>query len=210
LTRSLSDDAVEAPVRINPPRAMRGESPEEYQAELEELDLKLSVMVAEEPSVWSFDRLLSRAETMLDQAQTAIERGRARLLVNKIARFDEIKRRADAVGQVREHTDRRNQQLAHSSRQWDAVAHPPRPDDRYDGVGRLSRVKTPAAGGPRYALLSDDGSVACYVSPAPGVNLQAYEGQDVGVNGTRGYMPEQQAQHVVAKHITVVDDTYVR
>ena len=34
---------------------------------------------------------------LLDQAETAVERGRARLLANKIARFDDIKQRQDAV-----------------------------------------------------------------------------------------------------------------
>ena len=37
-------------------------TPEAFQAELEEINLELSVMVAEEPTVWSFDALRRRAE----------------------------------------------------------------------------------------------------------------------------------------------------
>ena len=49
---------------------------------------------------------------MLDQAQTAVERGRARLLANKIARFDDIKQRQDAVLAMRDETDRNGRMLA--------------------------------------------------------------------------------------------------
>ncbi len=70
---------------------------EEYQAELERIELDLSAMVIEEPTAWSFDSLRQRTNQLLDEAQTAVERGRARLLANKIARFDDIKQRQDAV-----------------------------------------------------------------------------------------------------------------
>ena len=96
---------------------MRNLSPEEYQAALDEIDLRLATMVAEEATVWTFDQIRPRAEMYLEQAQTAVERGRARLLVNKIARFEDIKRRYDAVNNLRDQTDRRQDELARLSRQ---------------------------------------------------------------------------------------------
>ena len=45
----------------------------------------------------------------------------------------------------------------------------------------------------------------CYVTPAPGVNLQHYVGRQVGVTGTRGYMPEQHASHIMARHVTPLE-----
>ena len=84
----------------------RSLSAEEYQAELDRIELELSVMVIEEPTAWSFDSLRERTNVLLDQAQTAVERGRARLLANKIARFDDIKQRQDAVLAMRDETDR--------------------------------------------------------------------------------------------------------
>ena len=73
-------------------------SAEEFRAELERIDLELSLMVVQEPAVSSFDSLRRRTNVLLDQApQTAVERGNAGLLASKIARFDDIEQRQDAV-----------------------------------------------------------------------------------------------------------------
>ncbi len=45
-----------------------------------------------------------------------------------------------------------------------------------------------------------------FISPAPGVNLQPYVGQEVGVSGQRGYMPELKKPHVTAMRVNVIDD----
>ena len=45
----------------------------------------------------------------------------------------------------------------------------------------------------------------CYVTAAPGVNLRNYLGREVGVVGSRGYIPEQHAAHIVARHIAPLD-----
>ena len=67
-------------------------------------------------------------------------------------------------------------------------------------------VKSPKPGSPRYALLGESGEVRCYVSPAPGVNMQRYLGKQIGVNGTRGYMPEQRTSHLMVRHVTTLND----
>jgi uncharacterized protein YraI len=186
-------------------RPMRHYSPEEFQKELENIDLDLSIMLAEETSVWNFEQLSPRANALVETAQTAVERGRARVLANKVARFAEIKQRYDDVNNIRQDVDRRNGQLAQLSQQRAEAARANDPGERFDGTGRLVRVNTTAIGAPRYALVDANNQVLCYVSPAPGVNLQYYLGRNVGVHGVRGYMPEQRAQHVMAKHVTVID-----
>jgi uncharacterized protein YraI len=184
---------------------MRHYSPEEFQKELDNIDMELSIMLAEETSVWNFEQLGPRANALLETAQTAVERGRARVLANKVARFDEIKQRYDSVNAMRQDVDRRNGQLAQLSQQRAEVARASDPGQRFDGTGRLVRVNTAAIGAPRYALVDGNNQVLCYVSPAPGVNLQYYLGRNVGIHGVRGFMPEQQAQHVMAKHVTVIE-----
>ena len=62
-----------------------------FQAEIDQIDLEISQMVAEEPTVWEFADLHTRAETAVSRAQTALERGGARLVLAKIERFQEIK-----------------------------------------------------------------------------------------------------------------------
>ena len=61
-------------------------------------------------------------------------------------------------------------------------------------------------GAPQYALVDEAGNVRCFVTPAPGVNMQYYLGREIGVTGIRGYIPDRKAQHVTAKHVTPLED----
>lgn len=198
------------PLSSSTPAPMRPLGAEEFAREIDDLELELSIMVAEEPTVWTFERIGPRARGLLEQAQTAPERGRARMLVSKVARFEEIKQRSDSVNQIWRDTERRNEQLAELSRRRAESARVFSADDRFDGVGRLTRLPASTAGTPQYALVEHNGDVRCYVTPAPGVNLQSYVGREVGIHGVRGFMPEKQAQHLVAKHITPVDESRLR
>jgi SH3-like domain-containing protein len=200
-----ADDARNA--RLLRPRAL---TPEEFDAELGRIELELSVMVIENPAVWNFDTMRQRADMLLDQAQTAVERGRARVLANKIARFDDIKQRQDAVLAMRDETDRNSRIYAKLRPREDGRDVAGDIDDRFDGVGQLTQVVSPKAGAPRYALVDKAGDVRCYVTPAPGVHMQNYVGRRVGLTGARGYMPEQRASHIMARHVTPLDGPLVR
>ncbi|MBN2022668.1 MAG: SH3 domain-containing protein [Pirellulales bacterium] len=200
---ALPADALPAQRPAAPPL-----SADEFQRRLEETELALATMVAEEPTVWKFDRLVPEAETLVSRAETAVQRGRARLLLDKMDRYASLRDRFDAAGSMlatRERLDRRLADLRSRPDDMGTGA-----DDRYDGQGRLTRVVSPKPGAPRYALVDASGQVRCYVTPAPGVNLQHYEQRWVGVNGTRGYIPDQQAHHVTAQHVNVLDDRVLR
>ena len=186
--------------------APRGLSPEQYQAELDEIDMELSIMVSEEPTVWMFDDLRRRARLLLAQSETAVERGRARIFIGKVDRFADIKHRYDEVAAMHDRTERLNRQLA-GLKQTNRLAGRLQEsrDDRYDGTGQLTRVVSPRLDSPRYVLVDDRGDVQCYVSPVPGVNLRHYLGRHVGVTGTRGYMPEQNAHHIMAQHVSLLE-----
>ena len=80
-------------------------------------------------------------------------------------------------------------------------------DGRFDALGNWPRCSRPSPGRRNMPSLDVDGNMKSYVSPAPGVNLRSYVGQQVGINGIRGYMPEQHVRHVMARHVTVVDAT---
>ena len=184
----------------------RAVSPAEFKTELESIELALAVMVIEEPAAWSFGELQSRTNVLLDVAHTAIERGHARLLADRLARFENIKQRQETVLAMRG-------QSGLSPAAQPGAAPPPvlaADDGRFDGVGRLTRVESPKAGAPRYALMSDYNEVLCYVTPAPGVNLHNYLGRQVGVNGTRGYIPEQRTNHVTARHVAPLTGRTIR
>ena len=167
------------------PRAV---SPKEFQEELERIELELTVMLIEEPTTWSFDSLWERTNALLDQSRTAVERGRARQLANKIAKFEDIKQRQEAVLAMRDHTERDSRLYARlrprDDDEGERSADRLEIDGRYDGVGQLTQVLSPKTGAPRYALVDSSGDVRCYVTPAPGVRLQNYVGREVGITGT--------------------------
>jgi hypothetical protein len=183
-----------APARERP-------STESIDAQVERLDLDLSVMVSEEPTVWQFDRLRGQAEDLLAQAGTAVERGRIRLLLSKIGRFEEIKERYETVANIQADTDRRNRQLATQAGvpggQWS--------DGRFDGVGKLAPLVSRQVGPAQYALLDEAGAVVYYVTPSPGLNLRPYVGHTVGVHGAMSYASELDGRLVTVKRVTMLD-----
>jgi len=183
--------------------APRRSSPATYQKQLDLIDLELSVMIVEDPNFWELSELRQRAETLFNQSETTLERGRARMLVGKIARFEDIKRRKQAFAASRP-------ELARPDQPAISALLPADPDGRFDAKGQLIRVPDPKPGGPQYAILDMQGNIRCYVSPAPGVNLRGYVGQKVGINGIRGYMPEQKASHLMARHVSVVEGNVIK
>jgi len=163
---------------------------------LEQIDVELSQIVAEDISQWSFTSLQQRAQQTLQSADSALERGRARVLLDKLARFEEIKQRHDAL------------RASTAGAAVVAAAQPvaqPSIDARFDGVGRLAPVLATKPGGPQYALLDERGGVRSFVTPAPGVNLRPFVDKQVGVSGQRGYIPDLQKQHVSAQRVTLLD-----
>ncbi len=180
-------------------------SSRQFQAELDRIDLELSMMVVEDPAAWSFDAMRIRGESLLDRAGDAADRGKARLLVNKIARFEDIKQRYDTVTAMREQNATSNRFLTGLQKTMEKAAAMADPSGQFDGVGQLQMVFSPKVGSPRYALVDEAGNVRYYVTPAPGVNLQNYVGRQVGITGTRGYMPEQHAQHITARHVSSLE-----
>ena len=77
--------------------------------------------------------------------------------------------------------------------------------DRFDAVGRLSRVVSTKPGAPTYALLNEQGEIVSYITPAPGINLRPLEGKWIGVSGVTGLMLEPRAKHVAVKQVAVVE-----
>ncbi len=175
-------------------------STDPFQQELDAIDLQVSKIASDEPLTWEFTGVKRRAEAELDRAQTAIERGRVRLILNRIARFEDVKRRTELLNQPGSQT---------------AIASyipPPTANDpgRFDGIGKLTPVVSQRPGAPQFALVDGTNQVVSFVTPGPGVDLQQYVGKEVGVSGERGYIPDLQKPHVTAQRINVIDGTTIR
>ncbi len=214
-------------------------SREEFQAELDDINTELALMLAEEPSVWNCDELIRRTESLASAAQTSSERAHARLLLNRLVRAAQVKKRFDAVYGTPGATPAGTQAVVQALRGEAPVgttapavtaavaaatagpaplapaeprllAGADRNPSPYDAVGKLTRVMPGKIGGPRYALVDDRGRLACYVTPAPGVGLQHYVGRRVGITGSRNALPDLNAPHVTARHVTVLEGGYRR
>jgi len=174
--------------------------------EIQDIDLAMSLIVSQKTSQWSFDAVKPRAERALSLAETALQRGKARAVLDKIARFEEIQRRTDATAQLRAKSKIWDQQTRREGLpRRSGIARILGDRQRFDGTGMLARVTSRRPGAPAYALIDERGEVLSFVTPAPGVNLSSHVGQQVGIDGTIGYMPEVDKQHVTAKRITMLN-----
>jgi hypothetical protein len=91
-----------------------------------------------------------------------------------------------------------------------APAGTPATTARFDAVGTLKPVYSRRRGAPRYALVDDRGAVVSFLSPSSDVNLDGFLGQRIGVNGSRGFIPEFRQSHVTAGRVTPLDGTVRR
>jgi hypothetical protein len=205
VTANSGAGAASAGALPGPVAAARALSPEAFRTELDDVDSQLSIMLAEEPTVWNCQELSRRAQALADRAQTADERDRARLLGNRLAQAEDIQRRFEAAGAARLETERHSEPSSEPARGGAPVAGVPAEDGRFDGSGRLTRVVAPNLGAPRYALVDERGQVRWFVTPAPGVSLGHYVGRRVGINGVRTSVPGQRGEILTAKHITPLD-----
>jgi SH3-like domain-containing protein len=164
--------------------------------ELENIDMELSQILVTDISTWSFDDLKKRAQATAATAQSSLESGMAQVLIDKLARFEDIKRRHDAIRAAPPAAPANEFGVSTGFRRF----------TRYDGIGRLAPVVSQRPGGPQYALLDASGAVVSFVTPAPGVNLRPFVDKQVGVNGQRGYLTDLQRAHISVQRVSVLDD----
>lgn len=185
---------------------------EEFKQMLAELDVDLTTMVAEDQSKWQLSGLQKRAETLVAQGPTALDRGKARLVMERIAEFESTlppnfeetpsspspgSNAANVAGGA---------VAATSPRYADAMSSEvPRLDAHYDAVGFLMPVVGAGKGVPPFQLVDKDGRTLKYVSPAPGVNLQRFVKKQIGVYGQCGYMEMLKKQHVLVEKVVELE-----
>ena len=176
---------------------------------LTEIELQLALMVAKDPAQWQLEPLRLQAEQLVLRGQTTLERGRARLVVDKIGQFDALAHRKFEAPQATRNT---------SIEEVQEPTLPEKPADdaptgevhglkvpegvTYDGVGWLKPVYSEKRVVPPYALVDVNGKVLQFVTPAPGLNLNRYVKKPVGIFGQkRDFVPEYKAGHITASRI---------
>jgi hypothetical protein len=178
----------------SPAPAAAGVSGDDLAAQLQRIELDLSLMVAQDKSLWDLAAIKTRVRELVNRGADPTGRGRARLVLDKVEQFEQ----AFAVqnyGPIRA-----NSATSASGSQPKAAG---LEDPRYDAQGWLKPVVSRRSEKPiaPYAVVDQDGQPLCFVTPQPGVNLNRYLNKQVGVYGRRGYLEELHKPHVTAERI---------
>lgn len=165
-----------------------------FLTELEAIELQLSLIAAKSPEEWKLNELLRQSQKLLDDSNSTIERGKARLLMAKVQEFESLKQRYAGLEELQA-SDGTSEPLAEETtlQSSDEKTF----DPRFDGRGWLLPVVSKRYSAPPYALLNGEGEILTYVTPAPGINLNRFMRKQVGIFGQRS-----QAEFLGKKHLT--------
>jgi hypothetical protein len=205
------------------PRIRFENSPEDLgpgSERVQELQLRLSQLVVKPKEEWQFQQLQTEAAKMLEQTDSVTEREHIRNLLDRIAKFQQIQvgvpsqtssNAVTGVQSVRGNVTGMSETVRELTQKdlggkdpFEKAVDPQGP--RYDAVGRLKPVVSQTDEAPRFALVDDRGEVVSFVTPTPDLNLRPYVGMLIGVNGSRGFMPEYRKAHVTAGRVMPIED----
>lgn len=207
---SPSDDAQWYGI-VQAPQASAYQPLQLQQADLGEVQLRLSEMVAGPEHTWNLAPLADRTRYLVEHGSTAVERGEARLLLDRIQAFADVARRSVELGMTSPvalpagvNASISASPSAAAATQWASplglTAAPTEATSgnapRFDATGWVVPVHSTNPDMPTHALTNDAGRIIVYLTPAPGVNLSRYQAQAIGVYGLRGYLPQLKANHI--------------
>lgn len=182
------------------------------------LEIALSTIVAERPTLWRLDRLEAEASTLLSRAPTEADRRAVRDIADRIDRFARIaaqhRRQRDAGGwrAPSQQTPAAGSTLPSTGRLAPPVRLTKSPAQRaspHDAEGVLRPVVSKRANAPKYAIIDDRGKLTTLVTPQPEVTEQFEKlvGQRVGLKGRRSFLTDLRRQHLVAERVTPLPTT---
>ncbi len=179
-----------------------------FYQQMSALEIALSRQVAELPTMWRFETIEQQAGVLMTTAQTDTERAAVRDFAARVDRFASIANRYKVT-----------RGLAPSvalTKTITPVPGAPRPgapsvtpvdaskegDSSYDAVGVLRPVVSKRPNAPQFALVDEQGKIVSFVTARPDLNLSLLIGKRVGVQGTKGFMPEYRHEHLTAGRVT--------
>jgi hypothetical protein len=173
-------------------------------ADVGELQLALNNTVASSNGPWNLAPLAERAKYLIEHGPTALDRGQARLLLERIDAFQNVSVRTQQFSGTAPSQSSPVQSTSYSAATQNRTQ-PNSPQSAaatYEATGWLVPVHAAGPDQPTHALTNDTGDVVAYVSPIAGLNLDRYRNQAVGINGLRGYLPQLQAAHIQAQRVS--------
>lgn len=146
--------------------------------------------------------ILRRTEERDEQIRQSYQSGRRTVAMREPTRT--VVRPAPSAPQPRVAASPRSAQARpQPAGQTPIVRQPARPQPRFDGAGIIQRAAS-ARGGARHVLLALDGRVLAYLQGAPGVNLDRFLGQSMGLLGPRQFRRDLNTDFMVVRQLTPV------
>ena len=174
-------------------------------AELNRIQVALGEMVSQPMQVWNLEPLTQQTQYVIQHGATPVERGQARLLLERIQEFEILARKSGYAVSVLPASASsaiapiQSEQVAGASYPQSAALGGR--DPNFEATGWMVPVHAASAEQPSHAITNDAGQIIAYVSGLPGMNLDRYVNQPVGLNGLRGYLPHLQANHIQVQQI---------
>ena len=195
--------------------------PEQFQTpEIQAALVHLTREVAGPTEEWNFANLRNQAATWVENGATAMVRGEARLLMDRIDRFESLRQRTlglaqdasmiaqqtmnnAAVAAMRQAGNVAPASAINANTNGSGVSNAVATNTTSEGdaSGWLVQVHTTIKGQPEFALTDDAGKVITYVQSSPAINLRRYLQQPVTVYGMRGYIPNLAAKQILAERV---------
>ena len=222
LSPSLQSSGLQSPSgSINGDTSNAEKDHEEFQTpEIQSALVHLTRQVAGPTEEWNFSELRNQASSWVENGATAMVRGEARLLMERIERFESLRQRTlglaldatmiaqKSIGNAAVAAIRQTGNVTPASATNAGVSESivsnavdTSPMVEGDASGWLVQVHTSIKGQPEFALTDDAGKVITYVQSTASLNLRRYLQQPVTVYGVRGYIPNLAAKQILAERV---------
>jgi len=196
---------------------------DEFQTpEIQSALAKLTQEIASPTENWNLTPFRNQAAQWIENGSTAMVRGEARLLMERVERFESLQRRT--LGMVQDTSLIAQRTAGNAANNY--LYPPGQPNNVVtasaagfsnsslvtratseevgqtgDASGWLVQVHTSNPGQPEFALTDDTGNVIAYVQSSAGLNLRRYLQQPVMIQGVRGYIPGLAAKQILAERV---------
>jgi len=195
---------LDGPPRTGPPLSSSATRDEIVRVEAE-----MALMVAKPPGNWDFTVLRERLQKAIDQGATPLDRGRARLVMERLEAFENLRKRQVQLDRgIVERSGAASERPGSASERSPPQAtgtvpaseHSPKLEKmNFAATGRLVPAHSQDPKAPKFALVDASGKAAYLIVPSPGVNLRRYEKLQVGIRGKRGadYRPRRDPENLL-------------
>lgn len=214
----------ELPVTESAPTRQTGPAASELQQIRERLaavDKEFHAMIEDDPSTWNLTSMEQQYKQLEEMsANLPAFKTKIKQRLSAVEKYTKIQQEYAEFVKVTSETKQRDAQLLSLKNQpaGDIASVPPTDTSNttpppkaapalpksFDGAGIIQRSAMNGRGGPQFVLVTPGGRVLCYLQPAPGVDLNAYVGQTVGIIGQRSYRQELQSDLIVVRSMQPV------